>query len=62
MRMKVSGSVSSTSMSNASMPAKRLKSMLLPSMTGFEASAPMLPSPSTAEPLETTATRLPLFV
>ena len=27
-------------------------------MTGFAASAPMLPSPSTAEPLVTTATRL----
>ena len=27
-------------------------------MTGFDASGPMLPSPSTAVPLETTATRL----
>jgi len=34
----------------------------LPSMTGFDACAPMSPSPSTAEPFETTPTRLPLAV
>ena len=34
----------------------------LPSMTGFAASGPMLPRPSTAVPLEITATRLPRAV
>jgi hypothetical protein len=33
-----------------------------PSITGLPASAPMLPSPSTAVPLEITATRLPRAV
>ena len=46
------------SMSNTSMPANFLNSTALPSMTGFEASGPILPRPSTAVPLETTATRL----
>ena len=58
-RTKSSGSVVSTSMSKASSPAKVLKSIALPSMTGFAAAAPMLPSPRTAVPLEMTATRLP---
>ena len=40
--------------------AKRLNSATLPSITGLEASAPRLPRPSTAVPLETTATKLPL--
>ena len=31
-------------------------------MTGFDASGPILPSPSTAVPLETTATRLARIV
>jgi hypothetical protein len=31
-------------------------------MTGFPASGPILPRPSTAVPFETTATRLPLAV
>ncbi len=52
------GSLSFTSMSKQSMLANFLKSTALPSITGLEASAPMLPSPSTAVPLETTATRL----
>ena len=51
-----------TSRSTPSMSAKRLKSTALPSITGFEPSAPRLPSPSTAVPLLTTATRLPLAV
>ncbi len=44
------------------MSAKRLNSATLPSITGFEAIAPRLPSPSTAVPLEITATMLPLVV
>ena len=59
--------ISSTSwvsrqMGNASMPAKRLNSAALPSITGSAASGPMLPSPSTAEPSVTTATVLRLMV
>ena len=46
------------SMSNTSMPANFLNSTALPSITGLEASGPILPRPSTAVPLETTATRL----
>jgi len=46
------------SMSNTSIPANFLNSTALPSMTGLEASGPILPRPSTAVPLETTATRL----
>jgi hypothetical protein len=57
-----SGSGSSTSMSKQSILANFLKRTALPSITGLEASAPILPSPSTAEPLETTATRLPRAV
>jgi len=41
---------------------KALEQDALPSMTGLEAWAPMSPSPSTAEPSETTPTRLPLAV
>ena len=51
------GSLASTSMSNTSMPANFLNSTALPSITGLEASGPMLPRPSTAVPLESTATR-----
>ena len=40
------------------MPENFLKSAALPSITGFEASAPMLPRPRTAVPFEMTATRL----
>ena len=42
--------------------AKRLKRTPLPSMTGFEARAPISPRPSTAVPLEITATRFPFVV
>ena len=56
----LTGSLSFTSMSKQSMLANFLKRTALPSITGLPASAPMLPRPSTAEPLETTATRLPL--
>ena len=55
----LAGSFSATSMSNTSMPANFLKSTALPSITGLEASGPMLPRPSTAVPLVITATRLP---
>jgi hypothetical protein len=52
----------SISMSKTSTSAKRLKRTALPSITGLPASGPMLPRPSTAVPLVTTATRLPLAV
>ena len=57
-----SGSVAETSTSMESTSAKRLKRTLLPSITGLDASAPRLPSPRIAVPLEITATRLPLDV
>ena len=44
------------------MSAKRLNSAILPSITGFAATAPRFPSPSTAVPFDTTATMLPLAV
>ena len=50
------------SMSNTSMPANFLNRTALPSITGFDASGPILPSPSTAVPFDTTATRLPRIV
>src|SRR5438094_962389 len=50
-------SFASTSMSKTSMSANFLKRTPLPSITGFEAYAPMSPRPSTAVPLEITATR-----
>ncbi|SAL74895.1 hypothetical protein AWB69_09256 [Caballeronia udeis] len=53
-----SGSISFSSMSNTSIPANFLNSTALPSMTGFDASGPILPSPSTAVPFVTTPTRL----
>ncbi len=59
MSTSFSGSVSSSSMSKTSMPANFLKRTALPSITGFAASGPMAPRPSTAVPLVTTATRLP---
>ncbi len=58
----LSGSVSSISMSNTSMPANFWNRMPLPSITGLAASGPMLPRPSTAVPLLITATRLPRAV
>ena len=45
------GSVSFTSMSKPSISANFLKSATLPSITGFDASAPILPRPSTAGPV-----------
>ena len=57
-RMNSSASCVSTSMSKTSMSANVLKSSPFPSMTGLPASAPMSPRPSTAVPLEMTATRL----
>jgi hypothetical protein len=51
-----------TSMSNTSMPAKRLNRMPLPSMTGLLARGPRLPRPRMAVPSVMTATRLPLLV
>ncbi len=44
------------------MSANCLNSTPFPSITGFDASAPMRPSPSTAVPFDTTATRLPRAV
>ena len=44
------------------MPANRLNSAALPSITGSAAAGPMLPRPSTAEPSVTTATELRLTV
>ena len=57
MSIILSGSVSSISISKTAMPANFLNSTALPSITGFEASAPMVPSPRTAVPLVITATR-----
>ena len=50
------------SISTPSISANFLKRTALPSITGFEAAAPILPSPKTAVPLEITATTLPLAV
>ena len=47
---------------NASMPPNSLNSIALPSITGIAASGPMLPSPSTAVPSDTTATVFRLIV
>ena len=55
-------SVSFISISKTSMSAKILKSRPLPSITGFEASGPISPSPKTAVPFEITATKFPLLV
>ena len=60
--MKRCGSSVFTSMSIESTSAKRLNSTALPSITGFDASAPRLPRPRIAVPFEMTATRLPLAV
>ena len=58
--MNSSGSSVSTSRSIESTSAKRLNRTALPSITGLEASAPRLPRPRIAVPLEMTATMLPL--
>ena len=57
-----SASFESTSISIESMSANLLNSTDLPSMTGFEASAPRSPSPKIAVPLLITATKFPLLV
>ena len=57
-----SGSGSFTSISKQSIPANFLNRTALPSITGFDASAPILPSPRTAVPFDTTPTRLPRVV
>ena len=57
-----STSSESISRSMPSMSAKRLNSAILPSITGFAATAPRLPRPSTAVPFDTTATMLPFAV
>ena len=62
MSTSLSGSRSSISMSNTSMPANFWNSTPLPSITGLPASGPMSPRPSTAVPLVITATRLPRAV
>ena len=60
--MNFSGSSVPISMSNESIPESILNKKLFPSITGFAASAPMFPSPSTAVPFEMTATKFPLPV
>ncbi len=62
MSASFTGSGSFSSMSKQSMLANFLNRTALPSITGLDASAPILPSPSTAVPLVTTATRLPRAV
>ena len=59
---KPSTSILSTSMSKTSMSANALNSRPFPSITGLAARGPMSPSPRTAVPLLTTATRLPFEV
>ena len=62
--VSINFSISSVSkqIGKASTPANVLKSTDFPSITGIAASAPMFPRPRTAVPLETMATRFPLFV
>jgi hypothetical protein len=62
MRTISSTSVVSRQSGNASTPARSLKSIALPSITGIAAPGPMSPSPRTAVPSDTTATVLPLMV
>ncbi len=56
------GSLLSISKSIASISANLLNRTALPSITGFEAIAPKLPSPKIADPLLITATKFPLVV
>jgi hypothetical protein len=58
----MSGSWVSRHSGQASMPANRLNSADLPSITGSAAAGPMFPRPRTAEPSVTTATELRLIV
>ena len=60
--MSSSGSSVFNSISKTSISAKILNKTALPSMTGFEASAPIFPKPKTAVPFEITATKLPFAV
>ncbi len=60
--MNLSTSCVSSSISNTSISAKILKSKALPSITCFEAEAPISPMPKTAVPFDMTATKLPLAV
>jgi hypothetical protein len=53
-----STSVVARQIGTASMPANRLNSSALPSMTGMAAAGPISPSPRTAVPSLTTATVL----
>ena len=57
-----SGSSVSTCMSKTSISAKVFNRSPLPSITGFDASAPIFPSPKTAVPFEITATKFPFEV
>ena len=59
--INLSGSFSSISISKTLISAKILNKSPFPSITGFEASAPISPSPSTAVPLEITATGFPFL-
>ena len=59
MSASFSGSDSFTSISKQSMLANFLNRTALPSITGLDASAPIFPSPRTAVPLDTTATKFP---
>ena len=52
----------SISISKTSMSAKILNNNPLPSITGFDASGPILPKPRTAVPFEITATKFDLDV
>ena len=60
--MTLAASWASMQMGKASTPPNSLNSTALPSMTGSPASGPMSPRPSTAVPLDTTATMLLLKV
>ena len=51
-----------TSRSIESTSANFLNKTDLPSITGLEAKAPILPSPKTAVPLDITATKFPFVV
>ena len=57
-----SGSLVARQTGKASTCANSLNSIALPSITGIAASGPMSPSPSTAEPSDTTATVFALIV
>ena len=52
------GSFSSLPLNQNSQYQQIFKRTAFPSITGFEARAPILPNPKTAEPLLTTATKL----